>query len=69
MSATIRPRRSALFMPASNERALEKARQLPADALIIDLEDAVAPSAKARARENAVRTVGEGGYGGKYEDA
>ena len=43
----IRPRRSVLYMPGSNARALEKARQLPADALILDLEDAVAPDAKA----------------------
>ena len=63
MSETIRPRRSVLFMPGSNERALEKARQLPADALIMDLEDAVAPSAKATARENVVRAVRHGGYG------
>jgi citrate lyase subunit beta/citryl-CoA lyase len=41
---TIRPRRSVLYMPGSNARALEKAREIPADALILDLEDAVAPS-------------------------
>ena len=48
---TIRPRRSVLYMPGSNARALEKAKTLPADALILDLEDAVAPDAKATARE------------------
>ena len=50
MNAAIRPRRSLLFMPGANERALEKARELPADGLIFDLEDAVAPDAKAAAR-------------------
>src|SRR5579863_5419140 len=48
---TIRPRRSVLYMPGSNARALEKARDLPADCLILDLEDAVAPDAKGQARE------------------
>jgi citrate lyase subunit beta / citryl-CoA lyase len=47
----IRPRRSLLFMPGSNPRALEKARNLPADGIILDLEDSVAPEAKALARE------------------
>ena len=50
-----RPRRSVLYMPGANERALEKAKTLPADALILDLEDAVAPDAKAEARERVVR--------------
>ena len=49
----LRPRRSVLYMPAANERALEKAKAIPADALIFDLEDAVAPDAKAEARERA----------------
>jgi citrate lyase subunit beta/citryl-CoA lyase len=56
---TMRPRRSVLYMPGSNARALEKARDLPADGLILDLEDAVAPEAKAPAREaivNALKT-------------
>jgi len=56
---TVRPRRSVLYMPGSNARALEKARDLPADGLILDLEDAVAPEAKAAARDaivNALRT-------------
>ncbi len=48
--ATLRPRRSVLYMPGANERALEKAKGLAADALILDLEDAVAPDAKAEAR-------------------
>ena len=47
---TIRPRRSVLYMPGSNARAMEKARTIPADALILDLEDAVAPDAKDLAR-------------------
>ena len=46
MSKSVRPRRSVLYMPGANTRALEKARTLPADALIFDLEDAVAPDAK-----------------------
>ena len=47
-----RPRRSVLYMPSSNERALEKAKTLPVDALILDLEDAVAPDSKEAARAN-----------------
>ena len=54
MSVTVRPRRSVLYMPGANTRALEKARTLPADALIFDLEDAVAPDAKDTARGNVV---------------
>jgi citrate lyase subunit beta/citryl-CoA lyase len=53
----IRPRRSVLYMPGANARALDKARALPADALILDLEDAVAPEAKAEARERVVEAV------------
>jgi citrate lyase subunit beta/citryl-CoA lyase len=63
MPATIRPRRSVLFMPGANARALAKSRELPADGLIFDLEDAVAPDAKAAAREAVAAAVGEGGYG------
>jgi citrate lyase subunit beta/citryl-CoA lyase len=59
----IRPRRSVLYMPGSNARALEKAKTLAADALILDLEDAVAPDAKAAAREQVVAAVRAGGYG------
>ncbi len=62
-AAVARPRRSMLYMPASNARALEKARTLPADSLILDLEDAVAPEAKAPARKQVVEAVGSGGYG------
>lgn len=60
---TIRPRRSVLYMPGSNARALEKAREIAADALILDLEDAVAPDAKAAAREQVCAAVKAGGYG------
>jgi citrate lyase subunit beta/citryl-CoA lyase len=63
MMTTIRPRRSALYMPGSNSRALEKARELAADVLILDLEDAVAPEAKATAREQVCAAVQAGGYG------
>jgi len=59
----IRLRRSVLFMPADNTRAIEKARQLEADALILDLEDAVAPDAKPTARATAVAALTEGGFG------
>jgi citrate lyase subunit beta / citryl-CoA lyase len=59
----IRPRRSVLYMPGSNARALEKARTLAADALIFDLEDAVAPSAKVAARNNVTQAIATGGYG------
>ena len=57
---TVRPRRSVLYMPASNPRALEKARELPVDGLILDLEDAVAPEAKAQARDAVVKALKEG---------
>jgi citrate lyase subunit beta/citryl-CoA lyase len=60
---TIRPRRSVLYMPGSNARAMEKARELPVDAVILDLEDAVAPDAKATARELIVGTLQKGGFG------
>ena len=60
-----RPRRSVLYMPGSNERALEKAKTLPVDGLILDLEDAVAPDAKAVARENVVAAVASGQYGAR----
>src|SRR5437764_7804046 len=62
MPAPIRPRRSVLFMPGSNPRALEKARALPADALIFDLEDAVAPEAKETVRTAVAAAVTAGGY-------
>jgi citrate lyase subunit beta/citryl-CoA lyase len=60
-----RPRRSVLYLPSSNERALEKAKTLPVDALILDLEDAVAPDAKDAARENACAAVKSGEYGNR----
>jgi citrate lyase subunit beta / citryl-CoA lyase len=60
---TIRPRRSVLYMPGSNARALDKARSIDADALILDLEDAVAPEAKDMARAQVVEAVTTGGYG------
>lgn len=63
MAATPRPRRSVLYMPGSNPRALQKGRTLAADALILDLEDAVAPDAKGEARDNIVAALSEGGYG------
>ena len=59
----LRPRRSVLYMPAANDRALEKAKTIPADAIIFDLEDAVAPDAKAEARDKAVAAVRSGLYG------
>ena len=63
MPASARPRRSALYMPGSNPRALEKGRTLMADVLILDLEDAVAPDAKDAARTNIATALAEGGYG------
>ncbi len=63
MSNDLRPRRSVLYMPAANERALEKAKTIPADAIIFDLEDAVAPDAKPDARTKAVAAVQSGEYG------
>jgi len=59
------PRRSVLYMPGANERALEKAKSLDADALILDLEDAVAPDAKPEARERVCAAVASGEYGRK----
>jgi citrate lyase subunit beta/citryl-CoA lyase len=60
---TLRPRRSALYMPGANARALEKARSLPADCLILDVEDAVAPNAKQAARDQICDALRDGGYG------
>jgi len=65
MTSPDRPRRSALYLPASNARAIEKARSLPADIVILDLEDAVAPDAKEEARSAAVAAVAEGGFGNR----
>jgi len=61
--SSIRPRRSCLYMPGANAKALEKARTLPADALLFDLEDAVAPEAKADARDAVIAALAGGGYG------
>jgi citrate lyase subunit beta/citryl-CoA lyase len=60
---TVRPRRSVLYMPGSNARAIDKARTLPVDGIILDLEDAVAPDAKAEARHQVVEAVKAGGFG------
>jgi len=65
MTDDLRPRRSVLYMPAANDRALEKARTIPADAIIFDLEDAVAPDAKPAARDKAVAAVRSGMYGNR----
>jgi citrate lyase subunit beta/citryl-CoA lyase len=62
---TIRPRRSVLYMPGSNARAMEKARELPVDAVIFDLEDAVAPDAKATARELIIQALKKGDFGNR----
>lgn len=65
MTAPVRPRRSVLYLPASNARAVEKARALACDVVILDLEDAVAPDAKAEARMAAVAAVTAGGFGSR----
>jgi len=61
----IRPRRSVLYMPGSNVRALEKAKTLPVDGVIVDLEDSVAPETKETARKQAADAVKAGGFGGR----
>ena len=60
---SFRPRRSVLFLPGSNTRAINKARTLPADVVIMDLEDAVAPDVKVDARMNVVKEIDSGGFG------
>lgn len=65
MADTNRPRRSMLYMPGSNARAIEKGRSLGADAIIFDIEDAVAVDAKALARDQITAAIAAGGYGGK----
>jgi citrate lyase subunit beta/citryl-CoA lyase len=62
---TIRPRRSVLYMPGSNARALEKAKTLAADGVILDLEDSVAPDAKEAARKQVADVVKAGGFGAR----
>ena len=63
MEATLRPYRSLLYIPGSKDRALEKARSLPVDAILFDLEDAVMPEAKVGARDTLTDALAEGGYG------
>jgi citrate lyase subunit beta/citryl-CoA lyase len=65
MTEDLRPRRSVLYMPAANERAIEKAKTIAADAIIFDLEDAVAPDAKPDARTKAADAVRSGEYGNR----
>ena len=65
MTDDLRPRRSALYLPANRESAIAKARTLPADCVILDLEDAVQPAAKEAARASAVAAAGSGDWGGK----
>lgn len=65
MNTSLRPRRSALYMPSSNEKALEKAKTIASDAIIFDLEDAVSPDAKPAARANAVAAANSGAYGSR----
>ncbi|MBW8816530.1 MAG: CoA ester lyase [Caulobacterales bacterium] len=65
MEPAARPRRSVLYLPASNARAVDKARALPCDVVILDLEDSVAPDMKAEARAGAAAAVREGGFGGR----
>ncbi len=60
-----RPRRSVLYMPGSNARALQKGKELPADGLILDMEDSVAPEAKAEARTQIKAALDDGGYGSR----
>jgi citrate lyase subunit beta / citryl-CoA lyase len=62
---TVRPRRSVLYMPGSNPRALEKAKALPVDGIILDLEDSVAPDAKEAARQQVADAVKAGGFGAR----
>src|SRR5882757_1572736 len=65
IAMTIRPRRSVLYMPGSNARAIEKARTLPADAVILDLEDSVAPDGKDAARVQVMEAIIAGGFGAR----
>jgi (3S)-malyl-CoA thioesterase len=65
MDSTVRPYRSVLYIPGSKERALDKARGLPVDAIIFDLEDAVTPDAKVEARATLAAALAQGGYGAR----
>ncbi|HZN84233.1 MAG TPA: aldolase/citrate lyase family protein, partial [Mycobacterium sp.] len=62
MALLLRPRRSALYLPGNNSRALEKAKTLSADVLIFDLEDAVGPDAKADSRTRVIEAISSGSY-------
>ena len=62
---SLRPRRSALYMPGSNNRAIEKARTLPVDVVILDLEDSIAPEAKATRAEQVRAAIKAGGFGSR----
>ena len=65
IASEARPRRSTLYLPGSNARAIEKARGLPCDVVVLDLEDSVAPDAKLAARALAAEAVRMGGFGGR----
>ena len=65
----MRPRRSVLYVPGDNQHALEKAKRLPTDSIIIDLEDSVAPANKESARKRAIDVIREGGFGTREADA
>ena len=65
MSEIIIPRRSVLYMPGANDKALERAKSLPCDAIIFDTEDSVAPDMKAAAREKVAAAVASGEYGSR----
>ena len=67
MDLTTHPYRSVLYIPGSKERALDKARTLPTDAIIFDLEDAVSPDAKAEARQTLAQALSDGGYGNRVK--
>ncbi|MGB0771440.1 MAG: HpcH/HpaI aldolase/citrate lyase family protein, partial [Paracoccaceae bacterium] len=67
MTTQMRPFRSVLYIPGSKDRALDKARGLPVDAIIFDLEDAVSPDAKVEARGTLKAALEQGGYGNRYK--
>lgn len=67
MTTQMRPFRSVLYIPGSKDRALDKARSLPVDAIIFDLEDAVSPESKIEARGTLKAALDQGGYGNRYK--
>ena len=67
MTTQMRPFRSVLYIPGSKDRALDKARSLPVDAIIFDLEDAVSPESKVEARGTLKAALDQGGYGNRYK--